>query len=251
MRGSVRPWLPAEAAGNVAVRAAIEVAVADWSTHWFQNGQLALSGWDIGRIDRMSEASVWSGEKAGLQAVCSARASQRLAAIALDATSDVFDNNERDRSFLSHLTQRIVADLIDRLKALLGAQEIASGPVAERCFVATVSDGSDALLRVAIPVSHLIGICRTHLPRPQPAREKPKPILPALGATQVRLAATLGVSTLSLADLRSLAVGDVLVLDQALDQHTPVSFAGSRDVIAHGLLTKADGHVALILQSAE
>jgi len=252
VREKLRDWLPAEAAERSAVRGPVEEVVAEWSSHWFARGELSLSGWALAPRPRPAGDAGWRDCGGGVEASCSSRASVRLAGMALDARLEQLDLNDRDRSLTSAFSRRMVDDLGQRLRRLLGVErDVPEVTATDRRVVATISDGADALLSLAIPFPLLIGLCRRVLPKPGPAMKISDPRLQALGPTTLRLDATLGSATLSLSEVRDLAVGDILLLDRTLGDAADLSLARSRTVVARGVLTETDGHVALILQPVE
>ena len=71
-------------------------------------------------------------------------------------------------------------------------------------------------------------------------------LVSAIGATEVQIEARLGRAEISLADLRGLRTGDILVLDTAIEQGASLSVAGQQ--IARASLTEVDGRHALSVQ---
>lgn len=248
MRESLRDWLPAEAAERSAVRAPIEEVVAQWSSHWVARGELSLSHWALAAEARADAA--WRDCGGGLQVNCSTRAAARLAGLALDARPEQDELNDRDRKLLASLSRRIVDDLAHRVRQRLGAERDVVSP-ADRRITAVVSEGVDAILQLSIPVPLLTGLCRRTLPTPRAPTTPLASRLAAAAPTTLRLEATLGAVTLSLAEVRDLAVGDILVLDRTVSEPADLSLSRSEAPVARGTLTETEGHVALILQPVE
>jgi hypothetical protein len=241
----LRDWLPPQAADQPGVRAMIDGVVAEWSSHWIALEMLSLSAW--GAAQDAAGDGAWRDCGDGLQVSCSARAGLRLACMALGARVEQVDLGDRDRSLLTDLAGRMVDDLADRLRRRLGAAapriEFAAS---EPRFVAKVSDGCDTLLAVSIPFPLLIRLCRQALPKARPTAVAPELRREAVTPTRIRLRATLGSALLGLAEVRDLAVGDLLVLDRTVDDTVELSVAGA--CVGHGVLTEIDGQAALILQ---
>jgi flagellar motor switch/type III secretory pathway protein FliN len=247
MTERLRDWLPTEAAEQLGVRGRIEGVVAEWSAHWFASGTLGLSAWGLGQDAVVPGDATWRDCGGSLQASCSARAGLRLACMALGARSEHVDLNDRDRSLLSALSRRMIDDLAERLRRLLGLSGVAIAPPASKPrFIAKVSDGCDTLVAIAIPFALLIKLCRQALPRARPPATALQSRREAVTPTGIRLEATLGSALLGLADVRDLAVGDLLVLDRTVDDTVELSVAGVP--VGQGVLTEIDGQAALILQ---
>jgi hypothetical protein len=244
----LQDWLPAEAAVRPAVRAAVEPVVAAWAAHWFARGEARLDDWTLAAGGRPAFDAGWRACGGGLEASCSTRAAGRLASLALDARPDGMDVNDRDRLVMAALARRIVDDLAQRVDGLLGREGAA--PPGDRRLVATVAESADVLFSLSIPVTRLLGLSRRVLPRAGSATPLADGRRAALAATTVRLEATLGAATLTLAEARELSVGDILLLDRTLRDAADLTLPRSADVVARGVLTETEGCLALVLQPA-
>lgn len=251
MSGALQDWLPAEAAERRAVRAAVEPVVADWAAHWFARGDLRLFDWALAAEDRPAFDAGWRACGPGLEASCSTRAATRLAGLGLDLRLDGMDLAERDRLLVSAVARQIVDDLAQRMRRLLVHDgEPVNVPAGGRRIIACVADGADVLFSLSIPVALLLGLSRRTLPKAPAAVQIPGDRRAALGGSTVRLEATLGTATLSLAEAKGLAAGDILLLDRTLDDAADLSLRASPGVVARGVLTETEGHLALVLQTA-
>ena len=246
-------WLPAEASERGAVRAAVETVIAGWASHWFGRGDLRLFEWALAERGRPVDPAAWRPCGPGLEVCCPVRAANRLAGLALDARLEGMDLGERDRLLVSAFARRIVDDLVERLRRLFVGDTETVQTVArpdDRRITASIADGSDVLISLSVSTALLLGLTRRTLPAPPVAARIAGDRLSALGHSAVRLEVTLGTATLSLAEAKGLACGDVLVLDRRLADPAELSLASSADVVARGVLTEDDGRLALVLQTA-
>lgn len=251
MSEKLQDWLPPEAAERSAVRAAVEPVVAEWAAHWFARGDLRLFDWALADEGRAAFEAGWRACGGGLEATCSTRAATRLAGLGLDLRMEGMDLAERDRLLVATFARQIVDDLAQRLRRLMVRDgEPSQVPGAGRRIIACVADGSDVLFSLSIPVALLLGLCRRTLPKAKPPGRIASDRLAALGRSTVRLEATLGTATLSLAEAKGLAAGDILLLDRTLADAADLSLIQSPGIVARGVLTETEGHLALVLQTA-
>jgi flagellar motor switch/type III secretory pathway protein FliN len=228
------------------VRAPFEALVAEWSAHWVAKGRLSLSDWALAAGARDAG---WRAYDGGLAVNCPGRAATRLLSLALDARIDHAELNGRDRRLTDGLADRMMQDLVRRTLTVLGTSVApASGP-RDRDIVATISDGADTLMSLAIPLRSVLPICRRTLPRPAQPTTALQHRLTALGPITLKLDAMLGSAQVTLAEAQALSIGDILVLDRRLNDAADLSLANPATLVARGVLTEADGQVALILQS--
>jgi flagellar motor switch/type III secretory pathway protein FliN len=245
-----RDWLPAEAAERPAVRARVDAAVAAWSQAWIVGEGVHLEGWALASTTPVASVDVWRTCAGGLRVCCSPRASLRLAVAALGTRAEDVELTDRDRVLLSALGERMIDDLVRRLRDLPGPEGgAAAAGGAEPRVVARLADGTASLFAVSLPLPLVTRLARQALPAPRPAASRPAQRATSIAKATVRLEATLGGVQVDLVQLRGLAVGDVLVLDRALADPIQLSVAGV--AIGCGALSEVDGRSALILQTSE
>jgi hypothetical protein len=258
---TARDWLPLDVARRDAVRAVVDEALSVWSRLWLPRRRIAVSAWDaVAREARTTatDGAGWRLVGSAIALSCSPRAASRVLGWALDVSLDDVVLSEADRRVIEGFEQQLFRDLVAQVERALGiAGEGRAQPLgvadpfdALGGVVASLSDsGSGALLTLAIPMAVLLPFCRRSLPRPAAATTPLVGRLAALGPAAVGLEAWLGQADLTLAELRHLAPGDVLVLDRPRDSAAEISLPGSASVFATAALTDVDGRRALVLQT--
>jgi len=160
---------------------------------------------------------------------------------------------DRDAALLRGFDRRMLEDLAARVEAALavgapedGAAAGASPPGADcLCAMVAEADGAEAL-RLAIPKAPVIAFRKAAVAAP-PRRSPPAPRRKALAAAPIRVEARLGSARLSLEELRSLAPGDVLLLERRLDEPAELFAAGDARAFAAGRLDAAE-RLTLIIE---
>ena len=247
-------WLPIEAATGPRVRARIETAVTAWASRWFTDRRLETSGWTVrpeaargGTVD-----TIWRRPGAGVAIGRSPREEGRILDWALDANLEALKPDADDRRVLDAFAARLTDDLASELEKALGLSDAdrdagaALGPV-------VVVDLADAHgLRIgtlAMPVPAVVALCKSLAPDAAKPDVALTPRLDAAASTEVAIEVVLGRTTVGLAELRGLAVGDVLVLGTPLGGVVDLVDARSAHTVARAHLADIDGQVALTLQA--
>lgn len=254
-------WLPLGALDHASVRAPIEAAVAAWSEHWFARRRVAavaVQALDVGDPQARRDATDgggWRGLRNGLTLSLSRRASARLVGWALDADLEVLAPAGLDRRIVEAFEKTLIDDLLARVAAAAGlasaAGELApaAGPfAAPGGLVVGLADQGAPWFWLGVPFATALGLRRSALSPSRPPTAPLSSRAAATASTPLRLEARLADVEMTLADLSTLAVGDVLVLDQLADSPAQLRLAGG-GLVAHGLLTALDGHAALTLHS--
>lgn len=204
-------WLPADTQPPAALDALFSAGVAVWEARWFVGG--------VGQAPRLQRGggSGWRCNAAGLAIGTAPDTALRIGARIVGVPADARDGV--DRAVLEAVAEPCLLDLRTRLIALAGGDD-GFVPTAGSDWVAALGDGlafglSDALFatllrRVLPPVG---------LPRLGSGAA-------ALAVIPVGVGAAVGRAAMRLADLRTLEVGDVVVLDRALSDPVPVALDG-------------------------
>lgn len=246
-------WIPIGAAASGTVIEAADGVVRAWSQHWFAAATLKASR--TRAIDpklKRPAADGWRVYGAAAALNIDRAKVRGLLSLLLDAALEQLPSSSADDDVLAALEKQVLEDLALRFDTAFGgqAQPSQSMNTLQDPFQpyggieVTISDGVDAeLLNVALPLSRVAAVAAPLTPR---ARHTLTPIGEALGPTTVELEATVGTATLSFGELRGLGLGDVLVLNRALDQGVEVSVRGSARVLAEAELQEVDGRAALV-----
>lgn len=181
----------------------------------------------------------------------------RMAGWALDAQLDHLVLKKADRRLLDSFEQKLLADLARKIELAfgiepsVGSRGAIKNPFGKLGGVAITLAGDNALplLSIGIPLQIVLPLCRSSL---GPVERKPAQLASfahALGCADMAIEATLGHAEISVADLRGLAAGDVLVLTRALNDAVQVSLSGSDTAFARGKLIDLDGQIAIALEA--
>ena len=247
-QAAVHDWLPADIALRPAVRARIEEAVAAWSADWFAGRAIGVS--QVRTVARFKDGDGRRIQGGATAVSYSDRASKRLLDWALDVRLDQAVLTPLDQKVLDGFERRLVEALLVKLDSALAAKPATGatfGPLGG-LEVALSDAQSGDLLSLAVPLEAVLSLARASLPAPGP-RGPLDDLGGALGDTDVVIDITLGQSDLRLADLRTLAAGDVLILDTPLDGAGHVTLAGTGEVFARAALTDLDGLMAVTFQA--
>ena len=239
-------WTPVEAAAQATALAPVQGALEAWREAWAPESPLRLTGWTLRRGRPVLEGVADDRQLArpSIRLRCSRRAAMRLCGLALQVMIDTGALSDADRAVLDRFAERMLADLADRLEAMLGRSAV---PLDEGPYVSgaiTCDDGD--LLTFALPARTLAELRRDALPAPRKGAPPPSRSA-ALGDTRVTLEVLLGTAKVSMTDLRAIAPGDVLRLDRKLSDTALISMAGG-PIVAEASVTEADEHLALLVR---
>lgn len=221
------PWLPANAVADAAQALQIRQAIADWSAKWLGSGSATLSGTEAAARDVRIPGTA-SELDDGLTLVMPEDASAIVGRMmfgvpeGLPTTADV--------AAISACADKALVDLKQRLAQLVG---LPRDSVWRECDGA---GGPGHLFRVrlgqelqplVIVVSDrlLVGGIKARL-RPVAASTPLGSLADGLVPQMVTMSALLGSCRLSTRELAELAEGDVVVLDQGLNDVVPIAIDG-------------------------
>ena len=256
----VRDWLPDDVIAHEVVREAVEQAIAQWSARWFVGPYAGVASIILasGDLRQENDEMGWRRYRSGIAVRGSRQALSRLVERALDVSAEISTVTQADRHVLQALERTILEGLTEEIEqafdlpgALRQEPLRIRDPLADDGgLVICLSEPSGREgLSLAVPVDIAVRKIKSHL-GPAPRRsEVLQPLAAALGGVSLGLEARVGRVELSLSELTELAVGDVLVLDRALDQAVDVVGATSHDVVAKAMLTQADDGIALVFNA--
>lgn len=243
MIAPVREWLPDSALFPSSLALEIDTAIHDWCTAWV--GAPCLSRESFGKTEK--------------GAFPAARQIQLdLAQAGLDILIADVLGIEPSSPSLSSVEQQIIADF----RAALVADFDARISVLFGLGDGHKNEGSGTSFRIGLRHQSGVRFGDIHLchdllvtsrKRRAPAPRRPGIPLQSLSETvghlQLELVALPGRAILPVADVRKLAVGDVLVLDQAVAQ--PISLCVDRHAspVLGGVIVESEGHRRLRVEN--
>lgn len=253
MSANVREWLPPGAAESGAARRLVGEAVGQWSAKWFVRAEAATAGHAAVPGAAPRRQSGWRSAGAAATSQSAAEA-LRLAGLALGADPEQLVLSEADRDLIDRFSAMVAADLAASLEQAFGIDTAAAAAPADDPFagngglVFTVNDRAERpLLQVAIPAAALVPFLKGAI---APPRRRGAPVARlgrAFESTPVAIEARLGATTLPLGELAGLAVGDVLILDRAIEDGAELAFARSGRPFAQGAIVPGERAISLRL----
>lgn len=230
MTRTARPWLPKAALFDSTLADAVADRARAWARHWFV---------DERRVEvRLCPGAAFPGAPDGARAWVSDDVSllldprAPLAFWMLDLTPGAHKANAADTKLLERLAASAARDLFERVRGLFGLEPPADAPQARRPagedLVFSFGLGAATnLLHLVVAPGRAIGARKALLPT-APAPPRVHAIQNALAGQTIRVGAMVGLARLPLADIRSLSVGDVVVLDRGQDEALDLAIEGAR-----------------------
>lgn len=223
-----RSWLPDGALLDGALARVVASAATDWTRAWFGRGEAVVAAAQ-GVVKRhlvSSEMRSWASG-GGDVVVVGAAATATSFAEAILGQLDAKKLNSADRALLEALGEKCLLDLLARLSNALGGGA-AIGPTTTRLTVDEAvrfsfgGHARDLELLVATPLAARAR--KALLP------QEPKKALSARSAViddlDVEVGAIIGEQRLTIGDLHTLDVGDVLVFERGLGDEMEVAING-------------------------
>ncbi len=177
---------------------------------------------------------------------------------ALDVSTEMMKLTETDQVLLDALERKILDDLAGELAQafeLSGDGQAQPKRVRDPLVdgggivIALTEPSGREALTLAVTTDAAVSKVKSLMgPATKPAQSL-QPLAGALGGVHVAIEAMVGKVELTLTELNELSVGDVLVLDRALDQAVDIVGAGSRHVFAKAMLTQVDDGIALVFNA--
>jgi flagellar motor switch/type III secretory pathway protein FliN len=251
----VLDWLPLSVVTREPVRAKITSAVSAWSEAWFSPPRRLHATRLTPHNGEAESNRAWRIPRQALAVSCSRPAATRLLDWALDADVQRLSATHADRRLIEAFDTQVFEDLAARVERALDIEAKAKGDITSPygplggLSVEIADEQGDTLVWLALAMSDLLPACRASLSQRARPVEKLTALRGALADTPVSIEAVLGSASVGLADLRTLAPGDVLVLDAGLEDAAWLALAGSHRNIGRATLTHTEDALALTLQA--
>lgn len=250
MTDLVYDWLPGDVILYDNVTQAIDSAISRWSSRWFVGSYARIS--ERAHLPSLPhERGVdegWRVFRSAIAVRAIPASLSRLMRQALGIGAEVPDLTPSDRLLLDALSQKILENLVEELtQALLPTARSIFASEGGLSLSLTDPQGHD-LLTVFLPADLLLSWLKSQL-QPPVRGGTLVPLRSSLTDVSVRLKALVGRMELSLSELSELAVGDVLVLDTALDQPLEIVSASTSQAMAKGHLSQTGDGLEIVIQS--
>lgn len=217
---SPQSWIPRSTLqGEHAVRP-FAAAVADWSEAWFPDGAWQAAA----NFKPAGDGLDWSvlREHSHFALVGRQKASLDLAFVLLGQRLRQ-DLTEADHQLLRRLAASAIDDLHQRIASLYSASEMqASGAAARDRLRLTIGPGGQAKFAIEAERDPLTTLVKGRF-RAIARRNELSPVRTAIAKEPVRIEAHLGSAELSIAQIESLEIGDIVVLDRPIDAPARIS----------------------------
>lgn len=242
-----KPWLPDDCLRSQRSAHSMVEAVGDWSRAWFK-----ADGWKPGTCFSTGVAEGWAGLSDDGRASITARAGAvtDLALAILSTKPPRIPPAQRDLQFLRRLGAKAVDDLSVRIADVLpprtqDADRLASGPQ----WQLAIGPAEGPALAVTIGEPDLIALARKTY-RPLAARGSMVGPREPLQEMPVTIAGIVGNARLAVEQIKSLEIGDVIVLDQKSDMPVRLVIEG-RVTGLPVFIGQQDGRQTLSLQDMQ
>ncbi|GLK50154.1 hypothetical protein GCM10017620_31280 [Brevundimonas intermedia] len=250
MTSPVWRWAPDRALLDEGTLGWLDGIIAAWSDRWFAQGRVRRRG--LERSTGASASTSLFAARASLETSPAQR--DHLAELALDIEVARLEATPADQALLDGLVETAVADLTRAVEAAIGGDAadpaLALGGPSGR-VVFPLSDETGRLVgALAVARASLVQARLGALAPPAPASAPLVAMSAAIADTPVTLTVHAGTALLSLAEARELGVGDVVVLDRALDAAFDLLSAAHPEPIARAALIDAVAPQTLRLISA-
>jgi len=250
-------WLPVEVAAREPVRAAIKAALLQWSAAWFTSQSLDLTRLRAYRPNETPDEGRWLRFGCSIALSIAPSSLERLASWALDAPLDLLELTPNDQTVITNLQQAMLSDLSTQLEEALGIEErpprdkpeLTDRPLGGLGGVTASISATGMSAKIAVPLQAIVPFCQKQLPTPRRKALRPVRREVAVGSAKVRLRAELGGADITMADLRRLSPGDVVVLDRLLEDGPAIVAKGMAEPIAGAQMSEGERGMILTLQS--
>jgi flagellar motor switch/type III secretory pathway protein FliN len=252
-----RSWLPPGAAMPRAAQGAVMDMIDAWSRAWFAREGLGA----LGSFVRLAEVrtalrkTTWHACEGGLAIGLPQGGVVALGALAL-GVEDRADRPATDAELLDRVGGECLDDLKTRAATLFALEasgwsssEATSAPDEAVHQLTIGTPARSVTLILQLSASLFARFVRARLPLP-PKTGPLGDAGAALAPLAARLSAVLGSCGLTVSELSTLAPGDVLVLDSALDARLPIAIDGVAVPRGSCTVTDRDGAVALKIAEA-
>lgn len=226
-----RAWLPPDALSSERVRPLLAGIIKDWSGHWFARAEASAASFYQDDWPRRSADAGWRSCSGVASLSLTPLGEVAIAGAMLAANVPQGSIGPSDRQVIEHLAIACADDLLKRIgRIALGPSAvppIEGSPIdLEDCTWWDVSLGArKGVLKLALVGDAALQMIKRQLPKAPTTLIDP--VAKGLAKQRVEVAADLGRSRLSLAELEDLAIGDVLVLDRLAAQPVPLLIEGA------------------------
>jgi flagellar motor switch/type III secretory pathway protein FliN len=218
-------WLPSNAFGDSRIADLIDQSVQLWSKRWF--ARVGFGPSQLTTHKRGSRAAtgkvVWKSYDSGMAVGLAEGAHNALARMALDGRKDNTGLLSTDQSLLNKYANAILNDLVSAI-----VEALAIKPKDARAMTGSFDDGdyleinlksgaAGTVVKIAMPTNAIVPLRKSFAQSQARSNPAPVPMSALIEAERLAVRSVLGSAVMSVAEVRSLGIGDVIVLDTMLD----------------------------------
>ncbi len=233
MNASARPWLPANAVRDERLAAALAVHGRNWVRCWFgaERAVNVRMNEVKSRSALANDTRCWSDRQGGLLLCMAPGAHTPIAMGLLGLETGAHRIGASDHAVLRDLAAQAAADFLASASDLLSVEGVMEAPAKEvhTGFRFALGLGAASQVLELFVEEARATAARKRLAGAQAnARLKPpRPRADAVARQEIRVSAMIGAGKLGLGELRTLARGDILLLDRGPDDAVDLAVNGA------------------------
>lgn len=238
-----RPWLPKDVLRGARAAKPFAGAIQGWSDRWFPGGRgwraagsfdpAYLAGWSV--LRQQSEFELLGRPKAMLEL-----------GFALLGQAPRQNLTESDTRLLRRLAAKALDDLATSLEAVLPPPSGGASAQGGEAWQLTIGTGNQSWLALALSPAIIAAVARNGFPAKRAKSPLDAP-LDTVADVRVTMAGRIGSARLSIEQIDTLAVGDILLLDQHMGEPAELAVAGQPSGLFFAI-ANTDDRITLIMQ---
>ncbi|HJT42302.1 MAG TPA: FliM/FliN family flagellar motor C-terminal domain-containing protein [Rhizomicrobium sp.] len=237
---STKEWLPGDAFTTETIRPAVAGVIATWSNRWFRNAQVEIDGVrPAGVKSRIAQSLCVHG--AATEAELPGRGKRALLEAALNTDLSGLTLSASDHEILDAFASEAIKDLLSMLDSL------GNGGEDDQQLSVSLSLAGSRMMDVILSSQALVPAMKAAMGRTRWSNHAPKMPIEALKPVKLTVEGFLGRAEVTLDDLKGLAIGDVVMLDNALKSPVELRLHATGQRIGRGKLTRTDDKVSIQL----
>jgi flagellar motor switch/type III secretory pathway protein FliN len=233
----VSEWLPRDAFTEDAVRPALDQVLLAWSERWFAQARAVITAVQPSSEKPRMVQSLQVKSDAS-QAELPGRGKRVLLEAALGTDLSGLALTECDHRVLDDFVLAAVKDLLAALDAMAE-----SGDSPALCV--TLGLEGRELVNITLPANALIPAMKAAMDGVRARGAAPKSRIEGLKSVKLVAQGLLGTANVSLDELRDLAVGDVVVLDNSLKSLVELKLPSNGQRIGRGRLVRTNDQISI------
>lgn len=246
-------WLPSNASDDSRISDLIDQSVQLWSKRWFARVGFGFS--QLATHKRGSRAAtgkvVWKPYDSGMAVGLAEGTHNALARMALDGRKDNTGLSSNDQSLLDKYAKAILSDLVYALAEALAIKPQGAGAATgsfddgEYLEINLKNGAAGPVVKIAMASNVIVPLLKSFAQSQARGAPVSVPISALIEAERLAVRSVLGSAVMSVADVRSLGIGDVIVLDTKLDDPVDLVSRKSGQMFAAAQISQNEGAMKL------